>query len=392
MKMLYKFAKTGLTLTLLLNLVGCSQAPDNPAFTVSDSQPAYNQSIFSDYVQDTRDWLNDNRAFITKNKARELDGNSPFELKPDPQSKVSKGILLVHGLGDSPFSFVDIAPMLAEQGFLVRTILLSGHGSKPADLIQVHMEDWQKAVDHHANLLASEVDELWLGGFSTGANLVTSWALEQEPDTLKGVLLFSPGFKPKSSLVALSPAISYFKDWADIEVTRNYVRYDSLAVNGAGEYYKTSVAVRSDLEQKMAPFPVLMTISENDSVIDAQSVLSLFETRFSHPDSQLIWYGTDPASKDSRVTVYDSNIPELNISNFSHMSALYSPENPYYGENGRYRMCDNGQTLQANEDCLSAKSVWYSSWGYREEGKIHARLTWNPYFAELEKAIKTITQ
>jgi len=25
-------------------------------------------------------------------------------------------------------------------------------------------------------------------------------------------------------------------------------------------------------------------------------------------------------------------------------------------------------------------AVWYSDWGYREAGKVHARLTYNPYF------------
>lgn len=24
--------------------------------------------------------------------------------------------------------------------------------------------------------------------------------------------------------------------------------------------------------------------------------------------------------------------------------------------------------------------MWYSDWGYREPGKMHARLTFNPYF------------
>ncbi|AMO55169.1 esterase [Endozoicomonas montiporae] len=385
------------SLLLALSLSGCSQAPDSPAFTVSDSQPAYNQTTFHDYINDTREWLSHNRAFITQNKRLELDSNSPFELAPvknNPSDKTAptKGILLVHGLGDSPYSFVDIAPLLAQQGFLVRTILLPGHGSKPADLIQVTMEDWEDAVSHHADLMALEVDQLWLGGFSTGANLVTSWATQQKADTVKGMLLFSPGYKPKSSLVALSPALSYFKDWADIDLANNYVRYDSLAVNGAGEYYKTSKTVRSDLNINPVTFPVLMTISENDSVIDAENVLSLFETQFTHPDSQLIWYGTAPDTKDSRVSVLESSIPEFNISNFSHMNALFAPDNDYYGQNGSYRMCDNGQTLQANEQCPTAKTVWYSAWGYREENKIHARLTWNPYFAELEKSIKTITE
>ncbi|MCW7554395.1 alpha/beta fold hydrolase [Endozoicomonas gorgoniicola] len=393
--MLYRPVITSLLLALFFSLTGCSQAPDSPAFTVSGSQPAYDQSTFAGYINDTRTWLEANRAFITHNKTLELDSNSPFELLPASNTTTTttkKGILLVHGLGDSPYSFVDIAPVLAQQGFLVRTILLPGHGSKPADLIQVHMEDWQTTVAHHTQLLASEVDELWLGGFSTGANLITSWALQQKPGMVQGMLLFSPGYKPKSSLVALSPALSYFKDWTDIDLTSNYVRYDSLAVNGAGEYYKTSKAVRHDLEHKPVPFPVLMTISENDSVIDAHTVLRLFESRFTNTRSQLVWYGSSPETKDTRVSVFDSSIPELNISNFSHMNVLFAPANPYYGENGSYRMCDNGQTLQADKKCPKAKNIWYSAWGYREKGKIHARLTWNPYFSELEKSIKTITQ
>ena len=30
--------------------------------------------------------------------------------------------------------------------------------------------------------------------------------------------------------------------------------------------------------------------------------------------------------------------------------------------------------------CEGGGPVWYSDWGYREAGKFHARLTFNPYF------------
>jgi predicted esterase len=56
-------------------------------------------------------------------------------------------------------------------------------------------KQWLKdnRISHHIKLLEKEVDELGLGGFSTGANLVTSYALENEKD-ISGLLLFSPGF------------------------------------------------------------------------------------------------------------------------------------------------------------------------------------------------------
>lgn len=378
----------GILLSLFVLLIsGCVQVPDSPAFKPSTKMPEYNQSSFEQYVRESRAWLAENRAFITEDKAREIDANAPFELKPEKASKKKKGILLVHGLGDSPYSFVDIAPMLAKQGFLVRVILLPGHGSKPADLIWPEMEDWMGAVKHHTRLLQSEVDEVWLGGFSTGGNLVTSLALEDE--SIKGLVLFSPGFVPKSKLVALAPVLARIQDWADIDPTDNFARYDSLAVNGAGEYYKTSKEVRNGLKKQAFDRPVLVAMSEGDSVIDPHGVVKLFEQRFTHPDSRLIWYGNDPGSKDDRVEVLEARIPELRISSFSHMAALFAPENPYYGKGGEYRMCNNGQgDLEA--ECPTEENLWYSGWGYREEGKIHARLTWNPYFEDLKSEMSRL--
>ena len=83
--------------------------------------------------------------------------NSPFEKKPINQ-KASKGILLVHGLGDSPGYFQDLAQELVSQGFLVRTVLLAGHASKPADLINVEFEQWENLVNHL--LLHMDIDEI----------------------------------------------------------------------------------------------------------------------------------------------------------------------------------------------------------------------------------------
>ncbi|MEZ9465093.1 alpha/beta hydrolase, partial [Vibrio splendidus] len=80
-----------------------------------------------------------------------------------PVSPNGKAVLLVHGLGDSPYSFKDIATHLAEQGYLVRTVLLPGHGSRVGDLMQPSLEDWQGVVAHHTQLLEQEYDSVWLG-------------------------------------------------------------------------------------------------------------------------------------------------------------------------------------------------------------------------------------
>ena len=75
-------------------------------------------------------------------------------------------------------------------------------------------------------------------------------------------------------------------------------------------------------------------------------------------------------------------IPEQRISNGSHMGLLFSPSNPYYGINGSEKICSNGQEEGFEAQCNATSEVWYSAWGYREEGKNHARLTYNPYFSD----------
>ena len=80
------------------------------------------------------------------------------------------------------------------------------------------------------------------------------------------------------------------------------------------------------------------------------------------------------------MLVRADSLPAYRISQFSHMGLLFSPSNALYGEGGSLRICQNGQAERVTRACLEGEAVWYSDWGYREPGKVHARLTFNPYF------------
>ena len=372
-----------LLLLLLINF--CFANENNPLYVSSKSLPNYNQQNFLEYINENKQWLKDNRVFLSKNQNLELSLNTPFERKPINQN-VSKGILLVHGLGDSPGYFEDLTQELVSHGFLVRTVLLTGHGSKPADLINVEFEEWENLVSHHIKLLEKEVDELWLGGFSTGANLVTSYALENEKD-ISGLLLFSPGFASnQSTLLPLSGIGTYFKTWLfQNDNSQNILRYESLSMNASNLYYKSLQKVQEELENKSFSKPVFVTISEDDSVIKAEEIVSIFSNNFKNPNSQLLWFGKKNSSNDNRITSLSSYLPEEHIGNFSHLSVLFKKNHFFYGRNGSYRMFKNGQDKIYNE---KEDELWYSAWGLKEEGKYFARLTWNPYF---DKTIKLMS-
>ena len=174
---------------LFLN-AGCSYSEINPSYQHADSLPAYNQLNFIEYQQQTKAWLSQNRYFMTDDHEQELSWVLPKEYVPVKAN--GKAVLLVHGLGDNPYSYIDVASHLAEKGYLVRTIILPGHASKVGDLMLPTFADWQGVVDHHIDLLKQKHDHIWLGGYSTGANLVMSKAIQDQE--IGGVLLFSPAF------------------------------------------------------------------------------------------------------------------------------------------------------------------------------------------------------
>ncbi|MFT4924459.1 MAG: esterase/lipase [Phenylobacterium sp.] len=397
--MLRTMFKTALTTTprkiiLILSallLSACSNIPDEPAYKTSNSTLPSGQNSFADYAQSTRQWLAQNRWFLSADKQAELDANSPFELLPQVPLAQRHGILLVHGLNDSPYSFVDIAPMLAKMGFHVRTLLLEGHGSRPADLINADHQHWQSLVRQQTELFKADVDKLWLGGFSTGANLVTDYALND--DDIQGLLLFSPGFKALRDIAQYAPLYSVFKDWIFTpSLTRqtNYVRYHTSPTNGYAQYYHTSQSVLDGLEARQYTRPVFIAISEDDSVLDVDNIRNLFETRMTHPANRLIWFGNPPGSEDSRVLHFNGKVPEFRVSNFSHMGLLFDPDNAYYGTNGTERICSNGQSDKHFRQCYQRKPVWYSAWGHTEGDKPHARLTFNPWFKQMSEIIRGV--
>ena len=119
---------------------------------------------YEDYVAQTTDFVSQNRKFSSSDTTTELKYNSPYEVKPMHPN--GRGILLIHGLGDSPWTFRDIADRLANEGYLVRVILLPGHGTKPQDMIGVESQSWRKLVVDQMALLKKDVDQVWIGGFS----------------------------------------------------------------------------------------------------------------------------------------------------------------------------------------------------------------------------------
>lgn len=368
-------------------MVGCTTQPKDPAYHKAEQLPSYQQTSFNQYIAETKLWLEQNRLFMTDNKSAELDLVLPKEYQPAKPN--GEGVLLVHGLGDSPYSFNDVAHHLAAQGYLVRTILLPGHASKVGDLQLPTLDDWQGVVEHHIALLKQDTNAIWLGGYSTGANLVTEQALND--DSVKGLLLFSPAFKPHSDSVKYAQLASYFVTWADQDPEDNPLRYNSLPMSAAAVYYQTSSHVRDKLADSSYNKPVFMLLSEADKVISTQFAIDTFSHKMTNPSGHIVWQGEQELT-EPRSTRFSMNLPEQRISNGSHMGLLYAPTNPNYGINGSNTICSNGQGQEKEAQCLAGEPIWFSAWGYKQNNKVHARLTYNPYFEQSMQLMDQVMQ
>ena len=365
----------------------------SPASAETDAQKErgvmpLGQTTFAAYAEDARVWVAEHRPFVTEDRAFELTANLPREYRPaEPDGR---GVLLVHGLGDSPWSFSDLAVSLSEQGLLVRTVLLPGCGTHPADMMKSTVEDWRRVVDEQAEILSREVNEMWLGGYSMGGNLVIDWAAKH-PGRTSGLILFSPAAEVRPVLAWAASAASKVIDWlvrpeSRPDGGRNPFQYFVIPVKGFAAFYPTMTAADDALAQfEKAPYAgrSAVMLARRDGLVASEKLLPRFDRAFSHPQTRILWYGDADAAKglSGRVTVLPESVPEMRVTSFSHMSMTYRPDNPWYGLNGRVRICWNGQSKEASGRCEKGETVWYSGEKHQPDPqKNHARLTFNPWY------------
>lgn len=344
------------------------------------------------FLSARKEWVN------SQNSAAELAAVMPFELLPDPQqcaSAAKVGVLLSHGLSDSPFSMRDPALALQKACYQVRVILLPGHGTRSADLLQVDEDDWRKAFQDAAETFQKEVDVFYVGGFSTGGALAAEYAW-QHPEKVSGVLLFSPLFKINSGIDWLSPFLSYFKDWLDNYPTDDFAKYASIPVPAIASAYRLAKDARQALLDNPQAIPVFMALSEDDQTVDSSVSEAVFDEAMVSPKSQMLLYSRLQSNANTdRVRIYNTSWPKQRILGLSHMSIHGNPNNPYYGEKGVYRICDWYLDEAAKyQACRRDENNWFGekSAALSEKSDHAGRISWNPQFDLLMKQVSNFIQ
>lgn len=314
--------------------------------------------------------------------------NSPFSWKPDTASSTPNGVLLIHGLFDSPYYLRDIGTYFYNRNFLVNGLLLPGHGTVPGDLLDITFQEWIKAVRFGIASLAGEVKNIYLAGYSLGGILALNAALETEVD-IKGLILFAPAMKPRS-LINMKLAqchklfswICHRAKWFKIEENNSFFKYSCYPFNAGYQATKVILRTQKKIKNRTLDQPIFIAISEDDETVCDKAILSFFNHQ-PNPKNKLIIYGnTRQTFSDNRIIQRVSHFPESKILNFSHTCLAISPQNPLLGANHQLCKIGNGNSM-CKESYLGAITRANSRKG------IVTRLSYNPDYQNMVDALDT---
>lgn len=377
-------------------LTGCATVSPRLQESGRNSEFPFSRDVpFDVYIKETRAAIEKTRVDLNEiNKDAVLQANSPFELRPredlfpkTKSGKYQKGVLLIHGLSDSPYLIQPIARHLQSRGFLVRAILLPGHGTVPGDLLKVSYQSWVDATAYGLDTLRADVEQIYLGGFSTGGALSVLQAM-RAPD-VRGLFLFSPAFEVKTHLVVLAGLLDYLTHWVGpIHDDVDYAKYESFAVNAAHQIYLLTGEIRTGLESRARlEIPVFAAFSEDDITVDAAGTLQIMKQYGTSKQSMVVLYTKDYKRQregfPGTLIRENSALPDAKILDYSHIAITIPPEDPHYGANGGYRSCLHYQgEPEKRISCLQSRDAYQGEVTNENlQRGILRRLSYNPRFA-----------
>ncbi|MCD6389166.1 MAG: alpha/beta fold hydrolase [Desulfobulbaceae bacterium] len=383
-----------LFLVLVILAGGCT--PNHPRFQPSGRNTTFqSQDSFQDYIEKSEKIIAQGRFDLNDdNRDKIIAANSPFELLPDEHlfprredGRFEKGALLIHGLADSPYAMRPLARHLQSQGFMVRAILLPGHGTCPGDLTEVNYREWLKAAEYGINSLKKNVNRLFVGGYSTGAAL--SIYLAQQHTDIEGLLLLAPSLAIKTNWAHLIPYIKYLTDWLLICDDADSTRYESFSVNSVVQVYNLTQELDELIENGLKlSIPVFAAVSSEDIVIDPLEFIDFFKNKIVSKKSVLLVYSSSPddfMTNDPRILVKNSHLPQEKIHDFSHLSMTMPPDDPHYGKDGDYINCLHYRNQSEEKKiCLEDNTIEQGEISSKNKKQgVMRRLTYHPGFYEM---------
>jgi len=254
-------------------------------------------------------------------QGRQPNWNRSFELTAEAPVG---GVLLLHGMSDSPYSLRAIGQSLNQHHFWVLGLRLPGHGTAPSGLLSIHWEDMAAAVRLGMAHLAAKLGEkpIHIIGYSTGATLALDFALDaldgRSAPVPASLVLISPaiGLHPAAALakwkrrLAILPGLGSLA-WLVVEPEFDPYKYNSFATN-AGEQVQRltrSVAQRIQGRARSHPEsvlpPTLVFKSNADATVSTDAVVDRLLGRLDPHHHEIVLFDINHCAAKSMLLFAD---------------------------------------------------------------------------------------
>ncbi len=359
---------------------------------VPDAPFDFTSGSFDDYIAYAKRLMQNTR--VDGAPAEVIANLAPFALEPDAtcprmaSGLFEKGIVLIHGLFDSPYSMRPFAESLRAQCFYVLGLLLPDHGTRPGDFLDAHWQDWAAATHFATEQLALHAEGRYLSGHSVGGTLaLLEAARNAEVDAL---VLFAPalGITPSAKYaryVALLGKVFNRAAWFEVKPDEAVYRYESVTFVSAAETFALIEATKAELASQRRQVPVFTVASLQDNTVSTDEILAYMASN-AHPLSRTLLYSQYPYPASDKMEVFISNAPVQDVLSVSHLGLMTPGAHPHYGRRGTYRNCSHYGDAEnpAFVQCKSGRRAFYgeATADNLSQGVLE-RIAFNPFYDDM---------
>lgn len=223
-----------------------------------------------------------------------INWNRSFELT---HQTPAAGVLLLHGLSDSPYSMRALGQLLHRHGATVLGLRIPGHGTVPSGLVETRWQDMAAAVRLAAQHVRDAVGDgpVYLVGYSNGGALAVEYTLAAlQDDSLalpSGVFLLSPeiGVSATAALAVWQGRLGHLLGleklaWNALLPEYDPYKYGSFAVNAGDLAHRITDHIQRQIDalqgsEKLSKMPPILAFQSSvDATVTASALLTnLFE-------------------------------------------------------------------------------------------------------------------
>lgn len=226
-----------------------------------------------------------------------------------PQDQPRAGVLLLHGLSDSPYSMRALGEVLHQQGAMVLGLRIPGHGTAPSGLVETRWEDMAAAVRLAARHVRDTVGDrpMYIIGYSNGGALAVEYSLSTLTDPalprVAGTILLSPeiGLPAVAALAVWQGRLGHLLGleklaWNALLPEYDPFKYGSFAVNAGDLAHRLTERIQRQLtalqgNPELAELPPIIAFQSSvDATVTASALVANLFDRLPEGGHELVLF------------------------------------------------------------------------------------------------------